>query len=42
MTEKEMAEIEEQANADIEAARIFAESAAEPTLDTIEEGVYAP
>ena len=42
LTEKEMAEIEEQAYADIEAARLFAESAAEPTLDTIEEGVYAP
>jgi TPP-dependent pyruvate/acetoin dehydrogenase alpha subunit len=42
LTEKEMTEIEEQAYADIEAARIFAESADEPTLDTIEEGVYAP
>ena len=42
LTEKEVAEIEEQAYADIEAARIFAESADEPTLDTIEEGVYAP
>jgi pyruvate dehydrogenase E1 component alpha subunit len=42
LTVKEMDEIEEQAYADIEVARIFAESAAEPALDTIEEGVYAP
>ena len=42
LTAKEMNEIEEQAYADIEAAHIFAESAAEPSLDTIEEGVYAP
>jgi len=42
LTEEDMDEIEEQAYADIEAARAFAESASEPTLDTIEEGVYAP
>jgi pyruvate dehydrogenase E1 component alpha subunit len=42
LTKEEMDEIEEQAYADIEAARAFAESAAEPPLDTIEDGVYAP
>ncbi|HJO32689.1 MAG: pyruvate dehydrogenase (acetyl-transferring) E1 component subunit alpha [Dehalococcoidales bacterium] len=42
LTTEEMDEIEEQALADIEAARIFAETAPEPALDTIEEGVFAP
>jgi hypothetical protein len=37
-----MDEIKHQAYADIEAAKIFAESADEPSLDTIEQGVYAP
>ena len=34
--------IKNQAYADIEAAREFAENAPDPNLDTIEEGVYAP
>ena len=42
MTQEEMDEIKEQAYADIEAAKVFAESADEPSLDTIEQGVYAP
>ncbi|MEE8390998.1 MAG: thiamine pyrophosphate-dependent enzyme, partial [Anaerolineae bacterium] len=42
LTEEKVDEIEAQACADIEAARVFAESAAEPSLDTIEQGVYAP
>jgi pyruvate dehydrogenase E1 component alpha subunit len=42
MTDKEAESIKTQAFADIEAARVFAENAAEPSLDTIEEGVYAP
>jgi TPP-dependent pyruvate/acetoin dehydrogenase alpha subunit len=42
LTPEEMDEIKEQAYADIEDAKIFAESADEPSLDTIEQGVYAP
>ncbi len=42
LTAEEMDKLKEQAYADIEAARIFAESADEPSLDTIEQGVYAP
>jgi len=42
LTAEAMRAIETQAYADIEAARQFAEVAAEPTLETIEEGVYAP
>ncbi len=42
LTGEQADEIEKQAYADIESARVFAESAAEPSLDTIEEGVYAP
>ena len=42
MTEDEADKIAEQAYADIETARIFAENSPEPSLDTIEEGVYAP
>jgi acetoin:2,6-dichlorophenolindophenol oxidoreductase subunit alpha len=38
----EMDEIEQEAYADIEVSRIFAEEAAEPALETIEDGVYAP
>ena len=37
-----MDEIKQLAYADIEDARIFAEEAAEPALDAIEDGVYAP
>jgi acetoin:2,6-dichlorophenolindophenol oxidoreductase subunit alpha len=42
LTVEEIGEIKEQAYAEIEAARIFAESADEPALETIEDGVYAP
>jgi pyruvate dehydrogenase E1 component alpha subunit len=42
LTMDEIDEIKQSAYADIEAARIFAEEAAEPVLETIEEGVYAP
>lgn len=42
LTEEKVDEIEAQAYADIKAAHVFAESAAEPSLDTIEQGVYAP
>jgi pyruvate dehydrogenase E1 component alpha subunit len=42
LNESEMNTIQEQAVSEIEAARIFAENSPEPTLDTIEEGVYAP
>lgn len=42
LTEEEADEIEKQSRSDIEAACAFAENAAEPSLDTIEEGVYAP
>lgn len=42
LTVEEMDELKQLAYADIEAARIFAEEAPEPTLDTIEQGVYAP
>ena len=42
LTEIELDEIDERAYAEIEAARIFAENSPEPSLDTIEEGVYAP
>lgn len=42
LTVGEMDEIKQLAYADIEDARIFAEEAAEPSLETIEEGVYAP
>jgi TPP-dependent pyruvate/acetoin dehydrogenase alpha subunit len=40
-SEEEIDAINSQAYADIEAARLFAEAAPEPDLDTIEEGVYA-
>jgi pyruvate dehydrogenase E1 component alpha subunit len=42
VTEAEADEISDGAYADIEAARVFAENSPEPSLDTIEEGVYAP
>lgn len=42
VTEDEAEKIEEAGYADIESSRIFAESSPEPSLDTIEEGVYAP
>lgn len=42
LTADEMDEIEQQAYASIEEARLFAEKAAEPKLETIKDGVYAP
>jgi pyruvate dehydrogenase E1 component alpha subunit len=42
LTEAEVDKISEEAYADIQAAREFAENSPEPSLDTIEEGVYAP
>jgi pyruvate dehydrogenase E1 component alpha subunit len=42
LTVEVMDQIKQQAYAEIEEARIFAEGAAEPALETIEEGVYAP
>ena len=42
LTESEADEISDAAYADIEAARVFAENSPEPSLDTTEEGVYAP
>jgi len=42
LTEAEADEIAEAAYIEIEAARVFAENSPEPSLDTIEEGVYAP
>jgi pyruvate dehydrogenase E1 component alpha subunit len=42
LTAEEMDELKETAYDDIEAARVFAESANEPSLETIEQGVYAP
>lgn len=42
LSEAEIDAIKTQAYADIESAREFAENAAEPSLETIEEGVYAP
>jgi len=41
-TEEEAKDIEEQGYADIESARVFAESSPEPKVETLEEGVYAP
>jgi pyruvate dehydrogenase E1 component alpha subunit len=42
LSEKEAEKIKEQGYEDIESARVFAESSPEPTVDTLEEGVYAP
>jgi pyruvate dehydrogenase E1 component alpha subunit len=39
---EEADQIKEQGYADIESARLFAESSPEPKVDTLEEGVYAP
>jgi len=42
MTEEDALEAEKRGYADIESARQFAEASPEPSIDTIEEGVYAP
>ena len=42
LTEDEADKIKEQAYADIESARVFAEASPEPAVETLEEGVYAP
>ena len=42
ISEDEAEQIKEQGYADIEAARVFAESSPEPKIETLEEGVYAP
>lgn len=42
LNKKQAEEIKDQAYTDIEAARVFAESSPEPTVETLEEGVYAP
>ena len=42
ISEEEAEEIKEQGYADIEEARVFAEASPEPTIETLEEGVYAP
>jgi len=42
LTEEEVETIQEQGYADIESARVFAESSPEPKVETLEEGVYAP
>ena len=42
LADDEAGRLEKEAYAQIEASRQFAEAAAEPSLDTIEEGVYAP
>lgn len=42
LTTEEMNDIEQQAYADIKESCIFAEECAEPALETIEDGVYAP
>lgn len=42
LTDEDMDQIKDQAYEAIEAARVFAENAAEPSVDTILEGVYAP
>ncbi|KAA3647302.1 MAG: thiamine pyrophosphate-dependent dehydrogenase E1 component subunit alpha [Chloroflexi bacterium] len=42
LTAKEADEIKDEGYARIEAARIFAEDSPEPTVESIEEGVYAP
>jgi len=41
-SEEEIDVIEKEAYAAIESARVFAEESAEPSLESIEEGVYAP
>ncbi len=42
LTEEEIDNIAQQANTSVEEARLFAEEAPEPALETIEDGVYAP
>jgi pyruvate dehydrogenase E1 component alpha subunit len=42
LSRTDMEKMKEKAYAEIEDARVFAESADEPSLDTIEDGVYAP
>lgn len=42
LTDEEMDQIKDEAYAAIESARVFAENAADPSVDTILEGVYAP
>ena len=41
-SDEEIDLIEKEGYAAIESARLFAEASAEPSVDTIEEGVYAP
>ena len=41
-TDDEIEAIREESYGDIESARLFAEASPEPSIDTIEEGVYAP
>lgn len=41
-TDEEIDAIEKAAYAEIESSRVFAEESAEPTVESIEEGVYAP
>lgn len=42
LTEDEADELKDQAYKEVEAALLFAEASPEPSLETIEEGVYAP
>lgn len=42
LTEAEADELKDQAYQEVEAALLFAEASPEPSLETIEEGVYAP
>ncbi len=42
ITDEKAEEIKKKAYADIESARVFAESSPEPDVQTLEEGVYAP
>ena len=42
LSDEEVEKIKDQAYADIEAARVFAEASPEPAVETLEEGVYAP
>ena len=42
LTKKEIEVIQEKGYADIESARVYAESSPEPKVETLEEGVYAP
>ena len=42
LSEDEVEAMKEKSYGDIESARLFAEASPEPSIDTIEEGVYAP